>query len=66
MSNGALTLCDVNGDVHTTFDKCVSLFIDGEKQSGVLSGETIAFSGTALGNICLLYTSITTPIRSNA
>ena len=51
LSNGALSLCDANGNKDASLGQCVTLFIDGVKQSGSAAGGTVTYSGTALGTV---------------
>ena len=53
LSNGALTLCDANGNRDASLAQCVNVFIEGVKQTGSASGNTVTYSGTAVGTVII-------------
>lgn len=53
MSNGALALCDVNGSVDASLDKCIKLYIDGSRVALSQTGESLTGTHNELGNITI-------------
>ena len=54
MSNGALALCDVKGEVNVSLDKCMKLYIDGSRVALTLNeGGSLTGTHDTLGNITI-------------
>ena len=53
MSNGALALCDVKGEVDVSLDKCMKLYIDGSRVALSQTGESLTGTHNELGNITI-------------
>ena len=55
MSNGALALCDVKGEVNVSLDKCMKLYIDGSPVvlSQTQNGGSLTGTHNELGNITI-------------
>lgn len=53
MSNGALALCDVKGEVDVSLDKCMKLYIDGSRVTLSQTGESLTGTHNELGNITI-------------
>lgn len=53
MSNGALALCDVKGEVDVSLDKCMKLYIDGSRVALSQTGESLPGTHNELGNITI-------------
>lgn len=53
MSNGALALCDVKGEVDVSLDKCMKLYIDGSRVALSQTGESLTGKHDTLGDITI-------------
>ena len=53
MSGGALALCDVNGSVDASLDKCIKLYIGGSLVALSRNGESLTGTHDELGNITI-------------
>ena len=53
MSNGALALCDDNGEVDVSLDKCIKLYIDGSRVALSQTGESLTGKHDTLGDITI-------------
>lgn len=53
MSNGALVLCDDNGEVNVSLDKCMKLYIDGSPVTLTLSEGSLTGKHDTLGDITI-------------
>ena len=53
MSNGALKLCDVNGNVDANLDQCIKLYIGGSRVELTLNEGSLTGTHDTLGNITI-------------
>ncbi len=53
MSDGALALCDVKGEVNVSLDKCMKLYIDGSRVALTLNEGSLTGTHDTLGNITI-------------